>query len=66
MNTNYRVDIIIVKTLFLLCEYYFLPHHEWENLDTESLYYVNKVVWWVQGKYNFCVCNSLYYMKPQG
>ena len=31
LSTNYRIEIIIVKTFFSLFEYYFSPHHGWEN-----------------------------------
>lgn len=66
LSTHYRIDSIIVKTLFSLFEYYFSPHHGWVNEDPERLNHVDKVAQWVQGTdCNFCVCNSLLYMKKK-
>lgn len=64
LSTNYRVDSIIVKTLFSLFEYYFSACHGWVNEDPERLNHADKVAQWVQGTdCNFCVCNSFFYMK---
>lgn len=64
LSTNYRIDSIIVKTLFSLFEYDLSPHHGWANEDPERLNHVDKIAQWVEGTdCNFCACNSLFYMK---